>query len=55
MALEMSPDDDRSGRPYVLSFGATPTAHVSNTLTKDKIYGELELQVGPCLLHISSC
>ena len=43
MALEMDPDHSRTDRPYVLSFGATPTAHVSNTLTTDKIYGELEL------------
>lgn len=45
MALEM--DSRKSGpeSPYVLSFGATPTAHVSNTLVKDKVYGELELWV----------
>jgi hypothetical protein len=31
------------GRPYVLSFGATPTAHVAHLLGKETAYGELEL------------
>jgi hypothetical protein len=43
MALDMDTRNSGPSKPYVLSFGATPTAHVSNTLVKDKVYGELEL------------
>lgn len=45
MALEMDSRSSGPENPYVLSFGATPTAHVSNTLVRDKVYGELELYV----------
>jgi hypothetical protein len=44
LALELDPQRDaRTDRPYVLSFGATPTAHVSHLLGDEKVYGELEL------------